>query len=60
MEQIDRVPKEFEPLKFGCILIDLILREDSTGLDMWSFLVVQSEQHVIYRLKASGGQGGPK
>ena len=25
---------------------------------MWSVLVVQSEQHVIYRLMADRGQGG--
>ena len=25
---------------------------------VWSLLVVQSEQHVIYRLRAGGGQGG--
>ena len=34
-------------------------REDFTVLGMWSVLVVQSEQHVIYRLMAGGGQGGP-
>ena len=41
--------------------LDLIFREREgfAGLGMWSFLVVQSEQHVIYRLMASGGQGGP-
>ena len=35
----------------------LILREREgfTGLGMWSVLVVQSEQHVIYRLMAGGG-----
>ena len=31
-------------------------REDFTGLGMWSVLVVQSEQHVIYRLMAGGGR----
>ena len=39
--------------------LDLILREGFAGLGMWSVLVVQSEQHVIYRLKAGGGQGSP-
>ena len=39
--------------------LDLILREDFTGLGMWSVLVVQSEQHVVYKLMAGGGQGGP-
>ena len=34
-------------------------RKDFAGLGMWSVLVVQSEQHVIYRLMAGGGQGGP-
>ena len=34
-------------------------REGFTGLGMWSILVVQSEQHVIYRLKAGGGQECP-
>ena len=29
------------------------------GLGMWRARVVQSEQHMICRLKASGGQGGP-
>ena len=37
--------------------LDLILRERE-GLGMWSVLVVQSEQHVIYRLMAGGGGGG--
>ena len=33
----------------------LILRERRlAGLDMWSVLVVQSELHVIYRLKQGG------
>ena len=27
---------------------------------MWSIRVVQSEQHMIYRLKAGGGAGRPK
>ena len=45
--------------------LDLILREREgfAGLGMWSVLVVQSEQHVIYRLKAKGwgrGAGRPK
>ena len=35
------------------------LREGNAGLDMWSFLVVQSELHVIYRLMAGRSQGGP-
>ena len=41
--------------------LDLILREREgfAGLGMWSVLVVRSEQHVIYRLMAGGGQGGP-
>ena len=41
--------------------LDLILREreDFAGLGMWSVRVVQSEQHMICRLTASGGQGGP-
>ena len=40
--------------------LDLIWeREGFPGLGMWSVLVVQSEQHVIYRLMAGGGQGGP-
>ena len=40
---------------------DLILREREgfAGLGMWSVLVVQSEQHVIYRLMEGGDQGGP-
>ena len=40
--------------------LDLILREREgfAGLGMWSILVVQSEQHVIYRLMAGGGGGG--
>ena len=37
--------------------LELILRE--RRLRWWSVLVVQSEQHVIYRLMAGGGQGGP-
>ena len=40
---------------------DLILREREgfTGLGMWSVLVVQSEQHVIYRLMEVGrGRAG--
>ena len=40
--------------------LNLILRERRlASLGMWSILVVQSEQHVIYRLRAGGGQGGP-
>ena len=35
-------------------------REGFSGLDMCSVLVVQSEQHVIYRLMESVGQGGPR
>ena len=33
-------------------------REGFAGLGMLSRLVVQSDQHVIYRLKAGGGGGG--
>ena len=38
--------------------LDLILREREgfAGLGMWSVLVVQSEQHLIYRLRADGGR----
>ena len=41
--------------------LDLILREREgfAGLGMWGILVVQSEQHVIYRLMAGWRQGGP-
>ena len=40
--------------------LDLILRERRPRwLGTWSVLVVQSEQHVIYRLIAGRGQGGP-
>ena len=41
--------------------LNLILREREglAGLGMWSVQVVQSEQHVIYRLMAGRGQGGP-
>ena len=44
--------------KFELKGLDLILREREgfAGLGMWSVLVVQSEQHVIYRLMA----GRPK
>ena len=35
--------------------LDLVLRKGSAGLDMWGFIVVQPEQHVIYRLT-----GGPR
>ena len=38
--------------------LGLNLREDFAGLGIWSILVVQSEQHVIYRLMAGGGRGG--
>ena len=34
-------------------------REGFAGLGMWLVRVVQSEQHMICRLTASGGQGGP-
>ena len=34
-------------------------REGFAGLGMWRVWVVQSEQHMICRLMASGGQGGP-
>ena len=34
-------------------------KEGFAGLQMWRVFVMQSEQHVIYRLKASRGQGGP-
>ena len=37
--------------------LDLILRERRLRhLDTWSVLVVQSEQHVIYRLMVGGGR----
>ena len=41
--------------------LDLILREREgfAGLGMWSVLVVQSEQHLIYRLRVGRGQRGP-
>ena len=41
--------------------LELILREREgfAGLGIWSILAVQSEQHVIYRLRAGEGQGGP-
>ena len=41
--------------------LHLILREREgfACLGMWSVRVVQSEQHMICRLTASGGQGGP-
>ena len=35
-------------------------REGFTDLGMWSVLVVQSEQHVIYRLMSGRGAGRPK
>ena len=40
--------------------LNLILREREgfAALGVWSVLLVQSEQHVIYRLMAGGGQGG--
>ena len=34
-------------------------REGFAGLGMWRVRMVQSEQHMICRLTASGGQGGP-
>ena len=40
--------------------LNLILRDGLAGLCMWSLLVVQSEQHVVYRLMAGGGGGGRK
>ena len=39
--------------------LSLILREGFAGLGIWSLLVMQSELHVIYRLRAGRGQGGP-
>ena len=39
--------------------LDLILREGFAGLGMWRVRVVQSKQHMICRLTASGGQRGP-
>ena len=39
--------------------LDLILREGFAGLGMWRVRVVQSEHHMICRLTAGGGQGGP-
>ena len=33
--------------------------QKAAGLGMLNVLVVQSEQHVIYRLMAGEGQGGP-
>ena len=35
--------------------LNLFEREGFAGLGMWSILVVQSEQHVIYRLMVGGG-----
>ena len=35
-------------------------RECFTGLDRWSILVMQSEQHVIYNIIEGVGQGGPR
>ena len=40
--------------------LELILRERRLHwFGHWSILVVQSEQHVIYRLMGGGGQGSP-
>ena len=36
-------------------LLSKLEREVSTGLGMWSVVVVQSEQHVTYTLMAGGG-----
>ena len=44
--------------KLGLENLNLILRKGFAGLDMWSFLVVHAEQHVIYRLMEGGGGGG--
>ena len=35
------------------------MREDSDGMDMWNAPVVQSRQHLTYRLMESVGLGGP-
>ena len=35
-------------------------REDFDGMDMWNAPVVQSRQHLTYRLMESLGLGGPK
>ena len=41
------------------LLTKLELENLDLILGMWSVLVVQLEQHVMYRLMAGGGQGGP-
>ena len=46
-------------LELGDLNLILREREGFAGLGMWSFLVVQSEQFVIYRLMAGRGQGDP-
>ena len=38
----------------------LLGREGFAGSDMWGVLVVWSEQHMVCRLMAGGGQGGPR
>ena len=38
------------------LIPDLCTPTYFAGLGMWSVLVVQSEQHVIYRLMAGGGR----
>ena len=45
--------------KLICCLLGLesiFLKNHHSGFGMWSVPVVQSEQHVIYRLMAGGGR----
>ena len=42
-------------LELEDLYLNLREREGFAGLGIWSLLVVQSEQHVIYRLMAGRG-----
>ena len=53
-------PEDVARVRSSELLAKLQLEDlDSAGLSMWRVRVVRSEQHMICRLTASGGQGGP-
>ena len=61
-EDVARVRSRERLAKLQLEDLDLILSERRLcwfGHVEWSAVVVQSEQHVIYRLMAGGGTGGP-
>ena len=47
-------------VRLGIEDLDLILKEKTSGMDMWNAAMVQSRQPLTYRLMESVGLGGPR